>query len=213
MTPKIYFFISGAIAVFFIVFSYIVSTGTFQTIDLTTTIILQKNIPRAFDAPFSFLSLLGSFEVTTIAFVAGVAYLFKRSHNLSLPIISLYVFGTLLEIFGKRFLLHPSPPPTYFRYVGLIFPSGYVHTDYSYPSGHIFRITFIAVFLLTALNFKDKRAHAVVSILIFRALMMISRIYLGEHWLTDVIGGTLLGTSLGLLTYFFLKTKKYTKSK
>lgn len=209
---KPYLILSGAIAVFFIVFSYIVSKGIFQTIDLTTTIILQKNIPRAFDTPFSLLSLLGSFEVTAIAFVAGVAYLFKKNHNLSLPIIFLYVFGTLLEIFGKRFLLHPSPPPIYFRYVGLIFPSGYVHTDYSYPSGHIFRITFIAILFLIAFNFKNKFTSAAITLLVLTALMVISRIYLGEHWLSDVIGGALLGTSLGLLTYPFLKTKKYTKS-
>ena len=37
--------------------------------------------------------------------------------------------------------------------------------------------------------------------------MLVSRVYLGEHWTSDVIGGTILGSALGLFMGVFLTDK------
>jgi membrane-associated phospholipid phosphatase len=41
-------------------------------------------------------------------------------------------------------------------------------------------------------------------IVIIVGAMFVSRIYLGEHWLSDVIGGSLLGTAMGLMSLIFI---------
>lgn len=186
----------------FVFFSYLVSRELLVQFDSYATVQLQNLIPRNFDFPLSILSLVGSFEITAVTLLAlAVLVFFKRWLGVFLT-LSLFFSTQLLELFGKLFLFHPSPPLTFFR-AALPFnlPSGYIHTDYSYPSGHAIRITFIVIFLLFYLEKNisgAKKLFLQTSIVIFLAAMLISRIYLGEHWTTDVIGGMFLGASFGI---------------
>ena len=41
-------------------------------------------------------------------------------------------------------------------------------------------------------------------LIVFNIAMLVSRISLGEHWTTDVIGGALLGLSSGIFALIFL---------
>lgn len=68
-------------------------------------------------------------------------------------------------------------------------------SDYSFPSGHTAAAFAVAVVVYRLLPKKYG-----VPVLIFAFLMGISRIYVGVHYLGDIIGGALTGTAVALMT-------------
>jgi len=70
-------------------------------------------------------------------------------------------------------------------------------TDPSFPSGHALHYTvfygFLAVMLATAYKPSGWRTVLIVVCIALIALVGVSRVYLGEHWTSDVIGGYLIG--------------------
>ena len=68
----------------------------------------------------------------------------------------------------------------------------------SYPSGHAFRTAALATSLFVVLPDPRGRIARTIAVVIV-ALIGISRVYLSEHFPTDVLGGWLAGTAVALL--------------
>lgn len=199
----------------FTYFSYTVARERWQQIDFDTIVKLQDRIPQRFDKGFSYFSLLGSAEVTVGFCLLMMLLSFMRKHFLAIIGWLMIVPATVIEIFGKLVVFHPGPPVFFHRTLQPTnLPSFYVHTDFSYPSGHMTRTVFIIVVFAIIIIFASKNSFlyrlVVLSALASLALIMgITRVYLGEHWLSDVLGGSLLGISAGLLaSILILRTQK-----
>lgn len=195
-------FITGLSLLFvFSLFSILVKKSLLKNIDFDITVKLQDHISRRIDLPFSYFSILGSAEITSAILLIFCLFILIKRRRIFFGAI-LFIISTAIEILGKIFIVHPSPPFFLLRYdLGFSFPSFYVHTNYSYPSGHMTRTAFLItvfLFLIIISRMKPLGKAFFGNLLLFAGFtMFLSRIYLGEHWFSDVLGGLLLGSAAG----------------
>ncbi len=208
LKEKTSFIITGGVLLtLFYTFSFFFAKGgKLDQFNFNMTVRIQDKIPVKFDPYLSTLSLIGSFEGTSI--ILAIALIVRRKIG-GIIVFGMFGFMHVVEIIGKAFLDHPGTPFRFHRYaLDFVFPSGYVQPGGSYPSGHAMRTAFLAIVISyiiskTGLN-KYTKLASYIFIFCFYLIMIISRVSLGEHWTSDVIGGSLLGAGFAFLALIFI---------
>jgi membrane-associated phospholipid phosphatase len=131
----------------------------------------------------------------------------KKIHWWAWGILACFALLIAGEIYGKQAVHHPAPPFFMIKHPTTIFPKYHVVNDFSYPSGHTARAVFISLVAYALLTiqypvFKTVRYRAGYGFALVGYVLLVatSSIYLGHHWLSDILGGVLLGGGFGLLT-------------
>lgn len=190
--------ISGASFVGFVFFTYLVKKDLFRQLDFNIAVKIKDNVPLRLDPLFSLASTVGS--VFIISFVL-ITVIWKMPLRNKLITLFLYFGAQGLEYFLKMRLRQPGPPFQFQRhFTQTYFDKDYVQQGYSYPSGHSFRAIFIALLII---YFAVKKWGITLRSIVIggvaaagAATIMIGKMVLGAHWLTDIIGGSILAISM-----------------
>jgi len=215
MNKRILFFIISLGLLFsFYLFSKEVRHGFLKNTDFAITVKIQDKIPSKFDSIMDDGAILADGIVSSVLVLAITAWVFigmkkKRFAWGALAIPLAFFFLGIVEIYGKNILPHPGPPFFLIKHPTTIFPKFTIVQPYAYPSGHAGRSAFLAV-VLTAIvirRFWQKREKAALFVLVifgYALFVWVSRIYLGHHWFSDIMGGILLGSAFSSLAVGFL---------
>ncbi len=99
---------------------------------------------------------------------------------------------------GLKYTFNRQRP--YISYPGQVFPYSF-DTDPSFPSGH----TSSAFATATTLSIEFKKWYVVIPAYLWAGGVGYSRLYLGEHYPTDVLAGAAVGAGSAILSHWLTK--------
>jgi undecaprenyl-diphosphatase len=177
-----------------------------SVIDLEFSEEIQEHQFPLLDFVMKAVSYPGYMPYAAIMVAVTALVFFIRKHKKEALFVVLTTGAVLVSTVAKLLIDRPRPAKDLVR-IALE-----THQQ-SFPSGHVnFYVVFFGflTLLMYMLKHISTPVRIVVSVfnigLIF--IIPISRIYLGAHWFTDVLGGFLLGILyLYGLSYFYLKQR------
>lgn len=178
-----------------------------SSIDLDISREIQAHQSITLDHFMAFVSLFGTmpYSAITVAVAAIIFFIFKlRKEALFMLLTTL---SGLVSTVVKLLINRPRPGKDLVRIIETT-------RQQSFPSGHtLFYTVFFGFLIIVMGNLKSLNYYLRMSVIGLSAAMILlipfSRIYLGAHWFTDVLGGAMLGVlCLSVQGYFYLPKKE-----
>lgn len=136
----------------------------------------------------AFTHMHGTIGLTVLTTLMSLWLLWRRAWPWLLALLATMCGGTLLNVGLKHFFQRPRPEfeePILFL------------TTYSFPSGHTIGATlfygFLAIYLSGRVRSWSQRTLLSLAAILLVVWVAVSRIYLGAHYLSDVVAAMAMG--------------------
>lgn len=174
----------------FLILSFGIHQPGVTQVDLQVTQALQSvQVPVVKWLMIGFTFLGNSLPLCVIG-LGSAAWMFWRGHRLAALLTAVTLLGLPLNMLIKDWVGRPRPDGTL---VSVVLPT----IGLSFPSGHAMASTMLYGFLaaLAWMHVKSptRRFRAAAGFAGTAIMVSLSRVYLGAHWISDIVGGWTAG--------------------
>ena len=189
-----------ALTILLIIEIILVKTNSFPQIDSFVYTLISNFITPVNTAIFKFFSFFGS-EIFIIILCLLVLFLLKKKSR-GIGFTFILLLSTLFNQ-GLKLIVGRERPDI---------NQLVTESSYSFPSGHTMIITtIVGLFIFYLWNNKKgsrtKKNVITITLTIIAFLVMLSRIYLGVHYFSDIIGGITASLLLLAIVYYYYTFK------
>ena len=196
------------VAVSIIGLTFFVRNHPISGFDLHMTQEIQEQTSWNLTPLMELISIFGEAVIAFLSIIIASLLFFLTYHRREAYFTLTIILPDLFNILFKLMIHRPRPTLEYAKILLKV-------TQSSFPSGHVVHYVVFFGFLLTVMLVRKNislfwRLFIGIISAFLILTVSISRIFLGAHWATDVIGGYLFGFAyLGIILKFYLKNPDF----
>lgn len=189
--------------ILFVGLALLVASGITKSLDSAILLWINQYASSSLDVFFVAAAHLGGVLFMTVVGLVLVSYFLMSKRKKDALFVALSLGGAALASVLLKSLFD-RPRPDLWEWI-------VVETSHSFPSGHATATLALAVCILLIVWRTRWRVAAIVALSLYVGVVSLSRLYLGVHYPTDILGGWLL--ALGWVTGVYWVLYKAPRSK
>ncbi len=163
-----------------------------------------KSVNRSANVDAAMITATTFGDVSTLLIIAVVLTIIRRTRKMGMIFLTTIVVTAILVMYIKPMIGRSGP--SYKFEPALRLPQHFTIEDdsimpsvrnFSYPSNHLAIATSFAFLIGFRLNLKSRIAGSIIWS--FPILIAITKLYIMQHYLTDVISGSILGLVVSII--------------
>lgn len=193
-----------ALSIVFIILTILVKLNMLTSFDNVFYNLIAFDINDLLINIYKLITFLGStlFIISMCVFFL-ILFIILKKKNHGLIVTSVVIISTLINNLIKIIIARERPNVISFV----------TEHSYSFPSGHTMAATTlygILIYFVLKINMNKKLKIALSVVLgLLPVLVAFSRVYLGAHFMSDVIGAIIMSTILLLIETYYIDKKKW----